>query len=185
MGTETIYIKRYTAPCGKLLLGAFGGQLCLCDWIVERHHDAIVRRLCRTFGAAVTEGWCEVLATAATQLDDYFAGRRQEFSVPLRFGGTEFQQRVWQELLNIPYGTTISYAELARRIGRPTAMRAVAAANGANAISVFAPCHRVIGSDGSLTGYGGGVKTKRFLLEMEANFRPSPDRLGLQDEVQP
>ncbi len=165
--SATIYTKRYAAPCGELLLGAFEGRLCLCDWIVEPHHDAIMRRLRRMLNAEVEERDCEVLQMAAAQADEYFAGCRSSFSVPLCHVGTEFQRRVWQALMSIPYGATISYATLAQRIGQPTATRAVAAANGANAISVFVPCHRVIGSDGSPSGYGGGVAAKRFLLELE------------------
>ena len=101
------------------------------------------------------------------QLADYFAGRRREFDIPLAPRGTEFQLAVWDELLRIPYGDTISYAELARRIGRPAAVRAVGAANGANPIPVIVPCHRVIGANGSLTGYGGGIERKQFLLALE------------------
>ena len=101
------------------------------------------------------------------QLQAYFAGELRRFDLPLRFNGTDFQVRVWQELCNIPWGATLTYGELARRIGRPTASRAVGAANGANPLPIIAPCHRVIGADGSLTGFGGGLDTKRFLLRLE------------------
>lgn len=101
------------------------------------------------------------------QLAEYFAGRRQEFDVPLKLAGTPFQRHVWQELSRIPFGTTITYAELARRIGQPSATRAVGHANGHNPISILVPCHRVIGADGSLTGYGGGIEKKRWLLKWE------------------
>jgi methylated-DNA-[protein]-cysteine S-methyltransferase len=101
------------------------------------------------------------------QLEQYFAGRRREFDVPVAPVGTAFQQRVWDELQRIEYGHTISYAELAARIGRPTAIRAAGAANGRNPISILIPCHRVIGSSGSLTGYSGGLEAKRLLLELE------------------
>jgi methylated-DNA-[protein]-cysteine S-methyltransferase len=101
------------------------------------------------------------------QLAEYFTGRRQEFDIPLKPAGTRFQQRVWRELLKIPFGTTISYGELAMRIGQPTASRAVGAANGRNPISVMVPCHRVIGSGGTLTGYGGGLDNKGWLLNLE------------------
>jgi methylated-DNA-[protein]-cysteine S-methyltransferase len=118
------------------------------------------------------EGWAldasaEPLRDAAWQLNEYFAGRRREFDVPLRLRGTQFQQRVWQVLQEIPYGETLSYGELARRIGNPNASRAVGLANGRNPISILVPCHRVIGADGSLTGYGGGVERKRWLLAHE------------------
>ena len=109
----------------------------------------------------------DVLSEAVRQLDEYFAGKRRNFTIPLLFVGTDFQKKVWNKLLEIPYGKTISYGELARMIGMPKAVRAVANANGANAISIFAPCHRVIGSNRSLTGYGGGIEAKKFLLELE------------------
>ena len=105
--------------------------------------------------------------TLARQLAEYFAGKRQTFDIPLNLKGTEFQLAVWNELLRIPYGDTITYAELARRIGRPAAIRAVGAANGANPIPVIVPCHRVIGSNGTLTGYGGGIERKQWLLALE------------------
>ena len=101
------------------------------------------------------------------QLGEYFAGKRQTFDLELGMRGTEFQLAVWNELLRIPFGETISYAELARRIGRPAAVRAVGAANGANPIPVIVPCHRVIGTNGSLTGYGGGIERKQWLLAHE------------------
>jgi methylated-DNA-[protein]-cysteine S-methyltransferase len=102
-----------------------------------------------------------------TQLHEYFAGKRTAFDLPLNLKGTKFQLAVWNELLRIPYGTTITYAELAQRIGRPAAVRAVGAANGANPIPVIVPCHRVIGSNGTLTGYGGGIERKQWLLALE------------------
>ncbi len=103
----------------------------------------------------------------ASQLREYFAGQRRRFSLRLAPQGTEFQRATWRALAEIPYGTTISYAELARRVGRPAASRAVGAANGANPLPIVVPCHRVIGADGSLTGFGGGLPVKRALLELE------------------
>jgi methylated-DNA-[protein]-cysteine S-methyltransferase len=119
-----------------------------------------------------TDGWSEdaaapPLAAALRQLTEYFAGTRREFDLPLRLRGTEFQKRVWQELTEIPYGQTWSYGELAKRINNPSASRAVGLANGRNPISILVPCHRVIGADGSLTGYGGGLERKRWLLAHE------------------
>lgn len=107
-------------------------------------------------------------SAAAAQLAEYFAGERRDFDLVLRAEGREFQQRVWAALCDIPYGETISYGELARRVGDPGAARAVGAANGQNPISIVVPCHRVIGADGSLTGYGGGLDRKRHLLDLEA-----------------
>jgi methylated-DNA-[protein]-cysteine S-methyltransferase len=114
------------------------------------------------------EGPSRVLGEAAAQLAEYFAGRRREFSLALAPSGTGFQQQVWEALMRIPYGETRSYAELARALGRPAAPRAVGAANGRNPISIIVPCHRLIGADGSLTGYGGGLPAKRWLLDHEA-----------------
>ena len=110
----------------------------------------------------------EALAVARTQLAEYFAGGRQAFDLPLELGGTPFQRAVWTALREIPYGETVTYGELARRLDRPAAVRAVGAANGRNPIAVVVPCHRVIGADGSLTGFGGGLDRKRALLELEA-----------------
>jgi methylated-DNA-[protein]-cysteine S-methyltransferase len=116
-------------------------------------------------------GWrhaAEPLAQARQQLEEYFAGARQQFNLPLRPHGTPFQLQVWRELARIPYGATISYGELARRIDQPLAMRAVGAANGRNPLPIVLPCHRVIGANGSLTGFGGGLPTKRYLLSLES-----------------
>jgi methylated-DNA-[protein]-cysteine S-methyltransferase len=110
------------------------------------------------------------------QLGEYFAGQRTTFRVPLTLEGTPFQRRVWRALQEIGYGETVSYGELARRIDRPTAVRAVGLANGRNPISVIVPCHRVIGADGTLTGYGGGLERKRLLLDLEARTRPAASR---------
>ena len=110
------------------------------------------------------------LDAAARQLDEYFAGDRRDFALELDLGaGTPFQQAVWAELLRIPYGETVSYGEVARRLGRPERVRAVGAANGRNPIAIVVPCHRVIGADGSLTGYGGGLDRKRALLALEGS----------------
>lgn len=109
-----------------------------------------------------------VLVAAAEQLREYFAGDRKEFELPLAPVGTEFQRTVWERLREIPYGTTITYGELARRVGNPAASRAVGLANGRNPIAIVVPCHRVIGSDGKLTGFAGGMDTKRALLELES-----------------
>lgn len=162
-----IIVKCYSSPCGELLLGSYGDSLCMCDWLTEKHRELADRRLERALKAQTVEGTSAVIGNAARQLDEYFSGHRMEFDVPLLFAGTDFQKTVWNALLEIPYGKTVSYKELARKIGMPDAVRAVANANGANSISIFAPCHRVIGSDGSLTGYGGGLDKKRFLLELE------------------
>lgn len=164
---DIIKIRHYESPCGMLMLGSYGDKLCLCDWQIEQHRDHIDRRLKRMLNAEFEEGTSEVIDKAIKQLDEFFAGQRKIFDIPLLFVGTDFQKTVWNELQKIPFGKTVSYGEMARRIGMPKAVRAVANANGANSMSIFAPCHRVIGSDHSLTGYGGGLDAKRTLLKLE------------------
>lgn len=160
----------YHSLCGEMILGSFDGRLCLCDWADGRRRIAVDQRLQKMLNANYVEGSSEVIDIAQKQLNEYFLHQRREFDIPLLFVGTDFQKIVWNELLKIPYGATISYGELACRIGMPKSVRAVANANAVNAISIIAPCHRVIGSDGSLTGYGGGLKRKRFLLDLEKNY---------------
>ena len=148
------------SPIGRLLLTSNGHAL--TGLFMEPSREA----------TQPAEGWVEdpsiaPLASTVLQLREYFAGGRREFDLPLQFEGTTFQRRVWQELREIPYGETWSYGQLARRIGNPNASRAVGLANGRNPISILVPCHRVIGADGSLTGYGGGLERKRWLLAHE------------------
>jgi methylated-DNA-[protein]-cysteine S-methyltransferase len=149
------------SPIGQLTLVAEAGLLTGLYMDSQRH-----RPVNETFGAAGDPA-DEPFASAARQLAAYFAGDLTTFDLPLAPAGTPFQRRVWSALQTIPYGRTWSYAELASRVG--SASRAVGLANGKNRISVIIPCHRVIGSDGSLTGYGGGLDRKRYLLELEAS----------------
>jgi methylated-DNA-[protein]-cysteine S-methyltransferase len=144
------------SPVGELLLTAADDRLTGLYMPVEVH--GLPTGMARDDNA---------FAAVRRQLEEYFSRERQAFDLPVAPRGTPFQQRIWAELQRIGYGETISYAELAARIGRPTAIRAAGAANGANPVSIIIPCHRVIGSDGSLTGYGGGLEAKRRLLELE------------------
>ena len=162
-----IITSLYESPCGMIMLGSFGNSLCLCDWQIERHRNRIDNRLRRMFDAVFIDGRSAVIDMAIAQLDEYFARQRYVFDIPLLFVGTDFQKKVWNALLTIPFGRTVSYKEIATQIGMPKAVRAVANANGANSISIFAPCHRVIGCDHSLTGYGGGLEAKEYLLKLE------------------
>ena len=125
----------------------------------------------------------ESFTTVREQLAEYFAGERQQFDVPLKLAGTPFQQRVWQELARIPFGMTITYSQLAERIGKPSATRAVGNANGRNPVSIIVPCHRVIGADGTLTGYGGGIDNKEWLIawERSAATQPNDDVFELKE----
>ncbi len=144
---------------GPLLIAGGSGAICRIEF--PRNGEA-----CRP-----ADGWRETVsgavAEAARQLSEYFAGTRKEFDLPLAPEGTEFQRGVWRHLQDIPYGETITYGELARRMGNPKASRAVGAANGANPIPIVIPCHRVIGADGKLTGFGGGLPVKEALLSLE------------------
>ncbi|HIZ88139.1 MAG TPA: methylated-DNA--[protein]-cysteine S-methyltransferase [Candidatus Coprenecus pullistercoris] len=190
---RTIRTVRYQSPCGEMMLGAVGDRLCLCNWTQELHPGRVEQRL-RTLLKAEFEDCGQITETTASQswqseggdipeqcrtsmpeilrrtvreLDEYFRGERREFDIPLLLAGSDFQKCVWQQLPSIPYGQTVSYGELAAAIGSPRSVRAVANANGANAISIILPCHRVIGSDGRLTGYGGGLRAKQYLLNLE------------------
>lgn len=118
-----IKIKRYKSPCDVLMLGSFGYKLCLCDWQMEKHRDHVYRRLKRILSTEFDEGMSEVIKKAERQLNEFFVGQRREFDVPLLFVSMDFQKMVWNELLKIPYGKTIFYGEMARRIGMPKAMR--------------------------------------------------------------
>lgn len=164
---DTVDIQYYDAPCGRLILGSYDGQLCLCDWMSDRHRERIDERVQRMLKARFAVQPSETVSRTMAELEEYFNGARTQFDIPLLMVGTEFQKQVWQCLCTIPYGTTLSYGAEAERMGKPSAVRAVANANGANPIAILVPCHRVIGSDGTLTGYGGGVDIKHFLLQLE------------------
>lgn len=166
---DKICLSRYHSPCGSLLLGSVGDRLCLCDWAEDEPRHVVASRLGRLLRVDCENRVTGVTQEAARQLDEYFSGRRRSFDIPLLLVGTEFQMRVWGALQNIGYGETETYAGLAARISSDRAVRAVASANGANAVSLFVPCHRVVGSDGSLTGYAGGLDAKRFLLRLEGS----------------
>jgi len=154
----TIYYDEIDSPVGPLRLVADAGGLCAVLFEVERHPTRVGPDWVRA---------SRPLQQAHRQLDEYFAGKRQEFDLALHPRGTPFQLAVWMQLRGIPYGATISYGELARRVGNPAASRAVGAANGRNPLSIIVPCHRVIGAGGTLTGYGGGLPIKQYLLELE------------------
>lgn len=152
---------RLASPIGELIIVAAN------DRIAAIHFDGQgIDRFRR--GVPVRDDDWPVLVEAKRQLSEYFAGSRRDFDLPLDFGGTEFQRSVWEMLLTIPYGETWSYADVANRLGKPSATRAVGAANGQNPIPIVGPCHRVIGKNGSLTGFGGGLPLKEKLLALES-----------------
>ena len=162
-----IVVSDYSSPFGELILGSYDNQLCLCDWRYRKQREAIDRRIMDYLGTGFAEGNSGLLHKAKQQLEEYFRGERKEFDLPLLLAGSDFQRQVWKALLEIPYGKTGTYSGLTEKLGDPLAIRAVAAANGANALAIFVPCHRILGSDGSLTGYAGGVKVKKRLLQLE------------------
>lgn len=166
-----VYLQYFHTPYGELVLGESGGELCLCDWKYRKMRDQVDNRIQTGLQAEFKLEETELLNEAKSQLNEYFAKERTSFDLPLLFVGSDFQKSVWEKLLTIPYGKTTSYLELSRILGDEKAIRAVATANGANAISIIVPCHRVIGSDGSLTGYAGGLNAKQRLLQLEGmNF---------------
>ena len=156
----THYCKTIWSPVGELTLVADGDGLAAILW--ENDRPDRVR-----LGALNETPDHPVLVETERQLGEYFAGERRTFDVPLSFAGTDFQKRVWAALLAIPFGETRSYGEIADQLGAPGASRAVGAANGRNPISIIAPCHRVLGSNGKLTGFAGGLEAKAFLLDLE------------------
>ena len=164
----TAYRTTIVTPIAEMVAVADEEHLLLLEFSYRRRIDDQLARMQRVVGCSIEPGDSPVLARARRELDEYFLGKRTEFTVPLRAPGTPFQTRVWRALQRIPYGTTTSYARVAKEIGQPSAVRAVARANGDNRIAIIIPCHRVIGSDGSLTGYGGGLWRKKKLLELEA-----------------
>jgi methylated-DNA-[protein]-cysteine S-methyltransferase len=168
MAEPAISYAYLESPVGPLLLAGDADGLLLISFPCGR-------RPCQPSASWVRDEGA--LVDASAQLRSYFAGELQEFSLPLRAQGTPFQNRVWSALKAIPFGATLSYGELARRIGQPSAARAVGAANGANPLPIVVPCHRVIGADHTLTGFGGGLATKRFLLAHEARLTRRPDEL--------
>lgn len=161
---NVIQIQRYHSPCGDLMLGSFEDRLCLCDWAVESHRGKVDRRLRKVLKACYEESTSEVIQEAIQQLDEYFNGERTAFEVPLLFVGTDFQKSVWYKLLDIPYGSTVSYGELAKQLDMPKAVRAVAAANGANAIFYFCSVSSCYRRNHTLVGYAGGLPAKKRLL---------------------
>jgi methylated-DNA-[protein]-cysteine S-methyltransferase len=161
-----IAIYYWQSPVGELILGSYDEKLCLADWRYRKQRERIDRRLQKALKAEYVESTSGVIEETVVQLEEYFAKKRKDFDIPLLLVGTDFQKSVWEGLLQTPYGTA-SYLDLAKSIGNAKAVRAVASANGANAISILVPCHRVVGSNGTLTGYAGGLDVKKKLLSLE------------------
>lgn len=163
----------YYSPVGELILGSFQNKLCMCDWKHRRMRSTIDKRISSSLNQNFQDGMDPTLEQSIEELNQYFASERIRFDIPILECGTSFQKYVWKALRSIPYGTVKSYGELALTMGRPTAVRAVANANGGNAISIITPCHRIVGSDGNLVGYAGGTNAKRQLLQLECQDQMS------------
>lgn len=168
---DLLHITRFTTRIGPMFACASDQGLCLLEFTDRRMLETEFKDLRKRLNAAILPGDNPYLEQTMEEIQQYFNGKRKEFSVPLHTPGTDFQQSVWKGLQNIPYGQTRSYKEQAKVLGNPKANRAVAAANGQNRIAVIIPCHRVIGSDGKLVGYGGGLHRKKWLLDFERSNR--------------
>ena len=164
---DVIQTAKIATPLGAMLAGATDDGICLLEFADTARVKKQSERLRKLLHAEILEGTNAHLEALRIQLNEYFAGKRKVFDFPLVMPGTPFQQAAWKALRTIPYGETVSYQEEAERIGRPTAIRAVARANGDNPISIVIPCHRVIGKNGKLVGYGGGLWRKEKLLALE------------------
>jgi methylated-DNA-[protein]-cysteine S-methyltransferase len=162
-----INVQRQRTEIGEVVLGSFRGKLCFLGFRGRETRGTVDDKIKKALNAESVEHDDEVLEKTRRQLDEYLKGRRREFDIPVFMVGTDFQKSVWKALMKVPYGDTSTYSRIAKDIGNERAVRAVGNANAANPISIIVPCHRVIGSDGELVGYGGGLSVKRRLLELE------------------
>ena len=176
---NTIFTDTYLSPVGELILGSRGDKICLCDWKFRKQREQTDLRLRKFFNTDFQPGTSLILEETKLQLDSYFQGKRKSFELEFALAGSPFQLAVWKLLQEIPYGETISYLALSRKWGNENGIRAVASANGANALSILIPCHRVIGSKGELTGYAGGLNAKSKLLELEGALFSQKSQLKL------
>jgi AraC family transcriptional regulator of adaptative response/methylated-DNA-[protein]-cysteine methyltransferase len=168
MSTDRIVYKDILSPLGDMIAGASENGVCFLEWHDRGGVERIRQRVEKRYGLELVPGSSEYLDQLERELQQYFDGMLQEFTVALDIKGTPFERQTWNQLLAIPYGKTLSYGEMADCLGKPHASRAVGRANGANYIAIVIPCHRVIGADGGLGGYGGGLRRKRYLLDLEA-----------------
>ena len=165
-----INITRFTTPLGPMFACATEQGICLLEFTNRRMLENEFKDLCKRLNAVILPGKNPYLDQAQMEIQEYFKGKRKNFSVPLHTPGTAFQQSVWEILNDIPYGETRSYKQQSIKLGKPEAIRAVASANGMNRVAIIIPCHRVIGEDGNLTGYAGGLARKKWLLDHERKF---------------
>jgi len=171
-----INIQLHKTGIGEVVLGSFCGKLCLLGFRSREMTRTVDDRIKKALNAEFVEHDDEILEKTRTQLDEYLRGRRREFDIPVLMVGTDFQKSVWNALMKVPYGATSTYLQLAEDVGNERAVRAVGNANAANPISIIIPCHRIIGSNGELVGYGGGLSLKKRLLRLEqSNTRSCVD----------
>jgi methylated-DNA-[protein]-cysteine S-methyltransferase len=172
---KAINIQYYKTKIGELILGSFENKLCILDFRYRRMRNTVDKRIQNGLKAEFIEQDDKVLKKTRKQIDEYLAGKRKKFEIPILMVGTDFQKQVWQKLMNVKHGETASYLDLAKKIGNQKAVRAVASANGANSIGLIVPCHRIIETNGGLGGYGGGLPVKKRLLKIEAENTPLTD----------
>ncbi len=163
-----ITIQYFKTKIGELILGSFEHKLCLFDFRYRKMRNIVDRRIQQGLKANYISKDSDVLMQARAEFDEYLNGDRRGFDIPLLLVGSRFQRTVWTGLMQVPFGETLSYLQLAEKIDAHNSIRAVGSANGANAISIFVPCHRIVGSQGELTGYGGGLAVKKRLLTLES-----------------
>lgn len=166
---SNLVLKEAETPIGIMVFGSSEKGLCLLDFKYRNSFPRILQRIKKYYGDSITHGTSNFIELAENEITQYLQGSLKVFTVPLDIRGRDFQLKVWNALLQVKYGKTSSYLEIAKIIGKPKAVRAVANANGQNGIAVIIPCHRIIGSDGSLTGYGGGIAIKKKLLNLESD----------------
>jgi methylated-DNA-[protein]-cysteine S-methyltransferase len=164
---DIIFTHRYHSPLGELILASYNKQLCLCDWAHKTSSEQRLHLIANQLNVSLLEQMDDTLNEAVSQLDQYFLRKRTLFTLNKLLLGTVFQQSVWNALSKVPYSKTVSYQTIANKIGKPKAVRAVANACGANPLSIIIPCHRIIGSNGKLVGYAGGLEIKQGLLQLE------------------
>lgn len=164
---EKIRIKTLKTSLGELIMGEFDGKICLFDWKYRKMRHQIDQRIQKGLDAVYKEDDCDLFSQLERQVEEYLLKKREIFDIPILPVGSDFQRLVWNSLMEIAYGKTESYLGLSTKMGKSKAVRAVASANGANAISIIIPCHRIIGSDGSLGGYAGGLSAKQKLINLE------------------
>ncbi len=174
---QQISIQYFKTAYGELILGSVHDKLCLADWRYRKMRTTIDARIKHELSGEYIEEETDITKQTKLELKEYFNGKRKEFTIPLLFAGTDFQKKVWNALLKIPYGKTESYLGLSKIMDNEKAVRAVASANGANAISILVPCHRIIGFKGDMVGYAGGVNIKKKLLNLEGYLKDGQTEL--------